>query len=237
MKIVKVCFLSMSLMGVAFVSCSNGLNARSSEADSVSYAFGINIGESLKKSKIEGLNAGIIAKGISDVLENEGANAKLTYEESLNMLQDYFQKVQNQTADKNAQAGTEFLASNKSAEGVVTLESGLQYKITSAGTGPKPAAGDKVKVHYKGTLLNGEVFDSSIERGEPVEFQLDRVIRGWTEGLQQVNEGSKVILYVPSDLAYGPQGAGERIGPNSTLIFEIELIQVTKAEAPKPAKK
>jgi FKBP-type peptidyl-prolyl cis-trans isomerase len=225
MKLIKLSLLSIAAVGLMVVSCSSGLTAKSSEVDSVSYAFGVNIGESLKKSKVEGLTANIIATGIADVLENDGKNAKLTYEESMDILQKYFSKLQTQTLEKNAQAGRDFLQNNKTAEGVVELPSGLQYKIISAGTGAKPAATDKVRVHYKGTLINGEVFDSSYERGEPIDFQLDQVIKGWTEGLQQVGEGSKVMLYVPSELAYGQQGAG-RIEPNSTLIFEVELIAV-----------
>jgi FKBP-type peptidyl-prolyl cis-trans isomerase len=230
MKLIKLSLLSIAVLGLMVVSCSSGLTAKSSEVDSVSYAFGINIGESLKKSKVEGLSASIIASGIADVLEKDGANAKLSYEESMDILQKYFTNLQTQTLEKNAQVGREFLANNKTAEGVVELPSGLQYKIISAGTGAKPIATDKVRVHYKGTLLNGEVFDSSYDRGEPIDFQLNQVIKGWTEGLQLVNEGSKMMLYIPSDLAYGPQGAG-RIEPNSTLIFEIELIAVNPKDA------
>ena len=225
MKLIKLSLFSTAILGLMVVSCSSGLTAKSSGADTVSYAFGINIGESLKKSKVEGLTPSIIAKGIADVLEKDGSDAKLTYEESMDILQKYFTQLQSQTLEKNGKTGSDFLANNKTAEGVVELPSGLQYKIISAGTGPKPAASDMVRVHYKGTFINGEVFDSSYERGEPIDFQLDQVIKGWTEGLQQINEGSKAMLYIPADLGYGMQGTG-RIEPNTTLIFEIDLIAV-----------
>lgn len=223
--------LAGAFCGLFFASCSS--NAKNSEVDSVSYAFGINIGESLRRSKLEHLDPKVIASGISDVLKNDGENAKMTYEESMEVLQNYFMKLQTESLEKNLKEGEEFLEKNKSAEGVVTLPSGLQYKIISEGKGIKPSASDEVEVHYRGTLLNGEEFDSSYERGEPVKFKLNQVIQGWTEGLQQVKEGSKVILYVPADMAYGEQGAGS-IEPNSTLIFEVELLKVTKD---KPAKK
>ena len=130
-------------------------------------------------------------------------------------------------ADSATEKGEKFLAENKSKEGVKTTASGLQYKITKEGTGKSPAATDRVLVHYEGKLLDGTVFDSSIKRGEPIAFPLNRVIPGWTEGLQLLKEGGKAILYIPSKLAYGPGGTpGGPIGPNETLIFEVELIKV-----------
>ncbi|MDR1226536.1 MAG: FKBP-type peptidyl-prolyl cis-trans isomerase [Prevotellaceae bacterium] len=201
--------------------------------DSVSYALGINIGESFKKLKIEGLDPKVIAAGVSDILTNNGENAKMTDEESRDFLQSYFMNLQTQNSDKNLKEGEDFLNENKSKEGVVTLPSGLQYKVITEGTGPKPAAEDEVEVHYRGTLLNGDEFDSSYESGQTAKFKLDQVIKGWTEGLQQVKEGSKVMFWIPAGLAYGERHAGD-IEPNSTLIFEIELIKVTK-DAPKPA--
>ncbi len=218
------------------MSCSSSsIGAKSSEVDSVSYAFGINIGESLGRMNIEGLNAKIVAKGIADMIEKEGANAKMTNDEAVALLNNYFQKKQMEAVTKNLKEGEEFLAKNKNEEGVKTTESGLQYKVTTEGSGPKPAATDEVEVHYRGTTLDGKEFDSSYERGEPAKFRLDGVIRGWTEGLQLVNEGSKVTFWIPSDLAYGEQGAGGAIGPNSTLIFEVELLKVVK-EDPKAKK-
>lgn len=229
----KVTILTVAFAGLTFMSCtSNGLSAKSSAVDSVSYAFGINIGESLSRFKIEGLNPDIVAKGIADMLKEGGAKATLTNEESMAIIQAFFQKKQEEMLTKNLKEGQDFLEKNKTAEGVVTLPSGLQYKIITEGNGPKPAETDEVEVNYRGTLLNGEEFDSSYGHGQPVKFALNTVIRGWTEGLQQVKEGSKVTLWVPAELAYGEQGQGS-IEPNSTLVFEVELLKVTKAQAAK----
>ena len=129
-------------------------------------------------------------------------------------------------AESPLEKGEKFLAENKTKEGVKTTASGLQYKITKEGTGKSPAATDTVLVHYEGKLLDGSVFDSSIKRGEPISFPLNRVIPGWTEGLQLIKEGGKATLYIPSKLAYGPRGAGGAIGPDETLIFEVELIKI-----------
>jgi len=222
----KAVILTAALAGLAFGSCnSNSISARSSAVDSVSYAFGVNIGESLSKLKIEGLNPDIIARGIADMLSKNGANAKMTSDESIEVIQAYFQYMQEQMLAKNQKIGEEFLAKNKGEEGVVTLESGLQYKILTEGTGPKPAENDEVEVHYRGTLLSGEEFDSSYERGQPAKFRLSSVIKGWVEGLQLVREGSKVMLWIPADLAYGERSTGD-IEPNSTLVFEVELLKV-----------
>jgi len=136
------------------------------------------------------------------------------------------QKVKAEQGEKNMQEGPKFLEENKTKEGVVVLPSGLQYKVLTEGTGKSPKATDKVKVHYKGTLINGKEFDSSYKRGTPAEFPVNGVIKGWTEALQLMKEGSKWMLYLPSDLAYGPRGAGGDIGPNATLIFEVELLEV-----------
>ena len=135
-------------------------------------------------------------------------------------------KVQAEQGEKNMSEGPKFLEENKSKEGVVVLPSGLQYKVITEGSGKTPKATDKVKVHYKGTLLNGKEFDSSYKRNQPAEFPVNGVIKGWTEALQLMKEGSKWMLYIPSDLAYGARGAGGDIGPNATLIFEVELLEV-----------
>jgi len=229
----KATILTAALAGLTFTSCnSHGINAKSSAVDSVSYAFGINVGESLSKLKIEGLNPDIIAQGIADMLKNDGINAKMTSEESIEVIQTFFQNMQVQMLSKNLKAGEDFLAKNKDEEGVITTESGLQYKIITEGTGIKPTENDEVEVHYRGTLLNGEEFDSSYEYGQPMKFRLGSVIKGWVEGLQQIKEGSKVTLWIPANLAYGEQAAGS-IEPNSTLIFEVELLKVHKAETKK----
>ena len=147
-------------------------------------------------------------------------------DEANNILQDYFDKLQ-QAKGKEAKAeGEKFLAENKKKEGVVALPSGLQYKILTAGNGPKPKASDTVKCHYEGRLINGTVFDSSIRRNEPAEFPVSGVIAGWVEALQLMSEGAKWKLYIPSDLGYGARGAGEMIPPHSTLVFEVELLEV-----------
>ena len=225
----KATFLTAALAGLTFSSCnSNSISARSSAVDSVSYAFGINIGESLKNTKIEGLNPDIIARGIADMMNNDGVNAKMTSEESIEVIESFFQEMQERMLLKNMKEGEEFLARNRDVEGVITTESGLQYKVITQGKGPKPGAEDEVEVHYRGMLLSGEEFDSSYENGQPIKLRLGSVIAGWTEGLQLVNEGSKVMLWIPADLAYGQRRAGN-IEPNSTLMFEVELLKVFPA--------
>jgi FKBP-type peptidyl-prolyl cis-trans isomerase len=232
MKIIKANILTAALSCMFFVaSCtSNGLSAKSTEVDTVSYAMGINIGQSLGSMKIEGLSPEIVAKGISDMLTNKGEGATMTYEEAIGFLQTYFQKQQMAKSERNTKAGQEFLEKNKAEEGVRTTASGLQYKIITPGTGVQPEATDEVEVHYRGTLLNGDEFDSSYGRGQPIKFRLNGVIRGWTEGLQLMTEGSKAIFWIPSELAYGAQGNQGGIEPNSTLTFEIELLKVIKTE-------
>ncbi|MGL4909059.1 MAG: FKBP-type peptidyl-prolyl cis-trans isomerase [Bacteroidales bacterium] len=224
----KLVFLTTIVGAITLNSCSSdSLSSSSSATDSVSYAFGINIGESLKRTNIDGLNPDIIATGIRDVVTKNGENALMTNEESMMLLQEYFKRQHEEALAKNSKEGEAFLENNKTAAGVITTSSGLQYKIITEGKGIKPSASDEVEVHYRGTLLNGDVFDSSYERGEPIKLRLNSVIAGWTEGLQLVKEGSKVMFWIPSHLGYGESNAGT-IEPNSTLIFEIELIKVHK---------
>ncbi len=147
-------------------------------------------------------------------------------DEANNILQDYFEKLQKKQGNAAKEAGEKFMAENKKKEGVVVLPSGLQYKILTTGNGPKPKASDTVKCHYEGKLINGQIFDSSIRRGEPAEFPVSGVIAGWVEALQLMPVGSKWQLYIPAELAYGTHGAGQSIGPNETLIFDVELLAI-----------
>ncbi len=195
-----------------------------------SYALGVNIGKSMTK-QAPFLDADSMARGLKDGLA--GATPLLSdadLQAALNTLRDQvtkeMQAEQQKLGEDNMREGQEFLAANKTKDGVVTLPSGLQYKILTVGTGPMPTASDTVVCNYRGTLINGTEFDSSYKRGQPATFPLRGVIKGWTEALQLMPTGSKWQLFIPPDLAYGPRGAGNVIGPNATLIFEIELISI-----------
>jgi FKBP-type peptidyl-prolyl cis-trans isomerase FklB len=199
-----------------------------------SYALGMNIGtgysQGLKKQSVE-VDWNLIAQGMKDAAA--GSKTRLTQDEAkavLNEVQTEIQKQQQEKAQQAAAAnkteGEAFLAANKSKDGVVTLPSGLQYKILTAGTGPKPTASDSVKCNYKGTLIDGKEFDSSYKRGQPATFAVGQVIKGWTEALQLMPVGSKWQIFVPSSLGYGERGAGAEIGPGATLIFEVELLSI-----------
>ena len=192
--------------------------------DSLSYAIGMNIAANLKQQNIK-CNTEMLAQAVSDVL-----NGKTTILEpgaANAYIQGYFQNESMKKAMANQKAGEAFLAANKTKAGVVTLPSGMQYLIMKEGTGPKPVSTDKVKVHYHGTLTDGTVFDSSVERGEPAEFGVTQVIQGWVDALQLMPVGSKWKLFIPSNLAYGPQGPPS-IGPNQVLVFEVELLDIVK---------
>jgi FKBP-type peptidyl-prolyl cis-trans isomerase FklB len=196
-------------------------------ADSFSYMVGISIGYSLKTQKIESINTSLIAKGMEDAFKTDS----IATVQAANMyINDYLTKLQGKTSAENLENGKKFLAENKTVPGVTETASGLQIKVIQEGTGKSPLDTDVVRCHYRGKLINGTVFDSSYERGQPAEFALNGVISGWTEGLQLMKEGGKYELYIPSELAYGEQGAGQVIGPNETLIFEIELIEVIGSE-------
>ena len=192
--------------------------------DKISYALGLNIGNNFTLSGIKTLEFSEFLKGIEDVFQ--GKRAKMSYDEAKQVINDFFLTLQNKKLELNKKAGEEFLDINKLKEGVVTLPSGLQYQILISGKGNKPGPADKVRCHYHGTLINGTVFDSSIDRGEPAEFGVNQVIAGWTEALQLMSEGAKWRLFIPSALAYGKRGAGEAIEPNSALIFDVELIKI-----------
>jgi FKBP-type peptidyl-prolyl cis-trans isomerase len=193
-------------------------------SDSLSYSFGLLIGNNMKTQKVEGINPQILMEGFIHGYADE--NLILTVEQANTYVQDYFSNMVKNESAANLQESADFLEANKSKEGVVTLPSGLQYKVLEAGEGPSPTPDDQVKVHYTGTLIDGTVFDSSIERGEPIVFGVSQVIPGWTEALQLMSPGSRWMLYIPPYLAYGENGAGGVIGPNQALIFEVQLIEV-----------
>lgn len=200
------------------------------------YSIGYNFGEQIAANTDE-LGLDVIIAGLRDGFN--GSEGKISKDERLTAIkafskrrQEAMQGQRQEMESKNKAAGEAFLNENKAKDGVVSLESGLQYEVLTKGEGDQPGATDVVKVHYTGTLIDGTVFDSSVERGEPVEFPLNRVIPGWTEGLQLMKEGAKWKLYVPAELAYGPRGSGA-IEPHSTLIFEVELLEVLGEAASK----
>ncbi|MEZ0541563.1 FKBP-type peptidyl-prolyl cis-trans isomerase [Fibrella arboris] len=211
-------------------------NARKSlvanSQDSLSYSVGYSIAQSMKQQGLTSVNTNILAKGIEDALKNQPL--QIAEPQMQQIMMNYMQK---QYAARNAEAGkaaegnkkigAAFLAENKAKPGVQTTASGLQYIVEKEGTGAKPVATDRVKVHYTGKLIDGKVFDSSVERGQPAEFGVTEVIKGWTEVLQLMPIGSKWKVFIPSDIAYGDRGTGD-IGPGSTLIFDIELLDIVK---------
>ena len=194
--------------------------------DKVSYALGLSIGNNFQNSGINDLQIEDFVKGLKDILG--GQTPEISYDEAKQVINDYFMKLQKEKFEINKKAGEEFLNINKGKAGVVTLPSGLQYQVLQKGEGPKPTASDKVKCHYHGTLINGTVFDSSVQRGEPAVFGVSQVIPGWVEALQLMPVGSKWRFFIPSDLAYGEHGAGEAIEPNSALVFDVELLDIVK---------
>jgi FKBP-type peptidyl-prolyl cis-trans isomerase len=203
--------------------------------DKISYAIGMNIGKGLKRDSVD-VDPAILARALKDVLA--GGKTLLTEQEAqatLTALQTDMRKkqmeVRQQAGEANKKEGEAFLAENKAKDGVVTLPSGLQYKILKEGDGPKPTAADSVVCNYRGTLINGTEFDSSYKHGQPATFGVGQVIKGWTEALQLMPVGSKWQLFVPGELAYGDRGTqGGPIGPNSTLIFEVELVSIQPKE-------
>lgn len=195
------------------------------ELEKVSYCFGVNIAQNMKQQGMNNISASLLAKGLDDYLA--GKTLEINEEEIPAILQEFFKKLQEAQFEGNVAAGKEFLAENAKREGVITLESGLQYEVLKEGNGIKPKATDKVTTHYHGTLIDGTVFDSSVNRGEPATFPVNGVIKGWVEGLQLMPLGSKWRLYVPEDLAYGANPhPGGPIEPFATLIFDIELIAI-----------
>jgi FKBP-type peptidyl-prolyl cis-trans isomerase len=197
------------------------------EQDSLAYALGITVGVDVKQ-QFPDINVELFTRGITDFLKDVKNMPIKNHEEAMEFLHRYFTKMQEQTATTNREAGEKFLANNAKKSGVTTTASGLQYSIITVGSGARPTATDRVKVHYRGTLIDGTEFDSSFARNEPIVFALNQVIPGWTEALQLMTVGSKWRIFLPYDLAYGERGAGGDIGPFSTLIFEVELLDIEK---------
>lgn len=202
------------------------------EFDRISYALGLSMGNNFKASGIKEINFQDFADGVAAVYN--GLAPRMSYDEAKKEIQEYFTKMQaeqeaaqSKMAEVNAKAGQDFLEENGKRVEVKTTASGLQYEVLQEGTGASPKPEDSVTVHYTGKLIDGTVFDSSVERGEPATFGVTQVIPGWVEALQLMKEGAKYRLFIPSQLAYGPQGAGP-IGPNQTLIFDVELIKIGK---------
>jgi len=222
--------LSAGLSILAMATLAWGEDALKERADKLSYALGLNIGNSFKQQSIE-INPNIFLQGVTDaftvgkhLLSDDEVREIMT---ALNKeLAEKNAEALKKSAEKNKEEAVLFLGENKKKDGVKTLASGLQYKVINEGKGKSPKAADTVSVHYRGTLINGREFDSSYRRGEPATFPVNGVIPGWTEALQLMKEGAKWQLFIPSDLAYGERGAGNVIGPNAALIFEVELITV-----------
>jgi FKBP-type peptidyl-prolyl cis-trans isomerase FklB len=195
-----------------------------SEMDSLSYSLGILLAQNLKSQGFNELDLNSLSKGMDDFIK--GGELLINTADAQQIVQEYAQTQQAKKFEGAIAEGKKFLEENAGREGVVTLPSGLQYEVITAGEGPKPKPSEKVSVHYHGTLIDGTVFDSSVQRGQPAVFGVTQVIQGWQEALQLMPVGSKWKLFIPYDLAYGERGAGGKIGPFSTLIFEVELLEI-----------
>lgn len=226
----KYGLVAILLSVLVFSGCKGTAVDLKQKTDKASYAIGQSIGKDMKTQNLE-LKPSAVARGIEDAF----AGKSLMKDDEIKSTLEAFQQEQivkqqarmKEMSEKNGKEGKSFLEANKTKEGVVTLPSGLQYKIITKGTGTKsPGLTDRVSVHYKGSLINGKEFDSSYSRNQPAEFQVDQVIKGWTEALQKMKKGDKWTLYIPAELAYGERGAGSLIPPNSVLIFEVELLDI-----------
>lgn len=220
----------LPVLAAAFIVAScNAQNKKtdntkmSSTIDSVSYGLGVAIGNNLKNSGFDSLKVELMSQALSDVFAGK---ATMKQEEADKIIQGYMMEKEKMKGEDNLKKGQAFLEANKSKDGVKTTASGLQYIVMKEGAGAKPTLNDKVTTHYHGTLIDGTVFDSSVERGQPASFPVSGVIPGWTEALQMMTVGSKYKLFVPANLGYGERGAGGKIGPNSVLVFEVELISI-----------
>ncbi|MFM8433397.1 MAG: FKBP-type peptidyl-prolyl cis-trans isomerase, partial [Bacteroidota bacterium] len=218
--------LSLMVIGT---SCKTGSSSGPKElkslSDSVAYSIGVSIGLNMKKDDLGSLDLELLKAGMADAMKGDSSEL-INQFEAQGVIQTYLAQKQKEKSTANSAESTKFLENNKKKNGVTTTASGLQYEVIKQGTGPKPTAEDTVRTHYHGTLIDGTVFDSSVERGEPAEFPVGAVIKGWTEALQLMPVGSKYRLYIPSDLAYGERSAGPKIGPGSTLIFDVELLEI-----------
>ena len=237
-SLIKVLVISAMALGTSSALAATKL---SSEKDKISYMIGYQIGSNFKRDGLE-VDLNMVLNGMKEA--STGVASPLSAEESQKLMTDLQKNLQakaesKQKADgeKNAKEGKAFLEENGKKKDIVKLPSGMQYKELTAGKGDSPKATDTVKTHYRGTLINGTEFDSSYKRGQPATFPVNGVIKGWTEALQLMKPGAKWQLFIPSELAYGEGGAGESIGPNSTLIFEVELLSIEKKEEPKAAVK
>ncbi|MCL2097700.1 MAG: FKBP-type peptidyl-prolyl cis-trans isomerase [Bacteroidales bacterium] len=230
MRTLKIILFAAALI-LAAQSCGQKKEApqgiTQDQVDSLSYSLGVIIGSQFKDSKLTYLNMAEYERAIEDVMADK--TLKIEVMNAQMFLQNYFTRLQEMESARNLEEGQKFLAENKEKEGVIETPSGLQYKIITEGTGPMATAIDTVEVHYIGTLIDGTEFDSSHKNGQTATFPLTGVIQGWIEGLQLIPEGSTVMFYIPSELAYGNRQASREILPNSTLIFEIELIKVKQA--------
>lgn len=241
MKKIKVLSI-IALSAIIVASCgekkaetASSTKITKAEIDSVSYAIGVSLGSMVKQGNFGELNYSEINKAMQDVLK--GKDLKIAETAASGVIQRFMTKRQEVVATENLEKGKAFLEGNKTKDSVVTTASGLQYKIINAGSEMKPKAEDTVEVNYRGTLIDGTEFDTSYGK-TPARFALNGVIKGWTEGVQMIGEGGKIRMYIPAELAYGAQQAGPTIGPNSTLIFDVELLKITpaKAVAAEPAK-
>ena len=221
-------YIKIALVVSVIASCQNLTQQKfnfdeANELEKVSYSIGINVATSIKSEGLDSINSFYISKGFQDVFENK--DLAVNIEESNKIIGEYFNKKQDAKNQRLAIDSKIFLEENKQKDGVMTTESGLQYLILSEGRGNNPTLNDNVTVHYHGTLIDGTIFDSSVDRKQPATFPLNGVIPGWQEALQMMSVGSKWKIFIPSELAYGESGAGA-IGPNSTLIFEVELLSI-----------
>ena len=229
----KALTLALGLGVFAFSSCNKKVDtnmALNTTVDSVSYSIGASFGGNLLQNSLNEINQDALLAGLNAALAQE--DLRIEQRAGGAIINNYIKTLKDEAAKENVAIGEKFLEENKGKEGVVTTESGLQYKVLTVGTGAIPTKEQEVKVHYRGTTIDGKEFDSSYKRNEPATFLPTRVIPGWTEALQLMPVGSKWELYIPSALAYGPRGAGANIGPNSTLIFEVELLEIVEKEAP-----